>query len=157
LSIDAVFWDATVLPHTIQAISLSHKKIVKYAKDNKLPEICIAEDDILFTSLNSYKYFLDNKPDDFDIYLGGYYTGIPLPDKTLYSFSGLHIYCIRESFYEKFLSVTTLRNIDQAIAGMGLFKFCEPLVAKQRNGYSFHRKKIVDDDHFLEDRKFLED
>lgn len=157
LGITAVYWDATVLNNTIQAISLSHKKVVRFAQENNLPEIAIAEDDCLFTSINSYKYFIEHKPEDFDIYLGGFYGGTIFPDNTLYSFSGLHLYLIKRKFYQTFLSIPPFRNIDKGMAGMGKFVVCSPLVAKQRNGYSFHRKKEVNDDSYLEGRNFLTD
>lgn len=138
---------------------MSHKKIITWAKINNLPEVCIAEDDVLFTSLKSWSYFLENKPTDYDLYLGGIYSGISFPDNTVYSFAGLHLYFCHSRFYDKMLSVPHIRNIDQGMAGMGKFVLCNPFVAKQRNGFSFHRKKIVNDDHYLIDKryKFLTD
>ena len=157
LGITAVYWDAIVQSNTVQAVSQSHKMIVQFALQNNLPEIAIAEDDCIFSSINSYKYFLDNKPDDFDIYLGGYYSGIKRPDNTMYSFCGLHLYIIHSRYYRQFLSTSPMKNIDNAQAGFGKFVVCEPLVARQRNGYSFHRKREVNDDSRLVDKNFLED
>lgn len=155
MGIDAVYWPAIILPNTINGVAASHKKIVQYALDNNLPEIFIGEDDLIFTSISGWRYFLDNKPYDFDIYLSGYYSGIPLNDGTLYSFAGLQCYCVHSRFYKTFLSTPLHRNIDKVLAGSGKFIPCSPLVTKQRNGYSFHRKKIVDDDHYLQGKQFL--
>lgn len=157
LGIEHKFWDATILPNTIQAISLSHKKIVKWAMENNLKEVAIAEDDCLFTSLNSWKYFLENKPDDFDLYLGNYYSGVKMPDNTLHGFAGLTCYIIHSRYYQQFLSTPINKNIDKAQAGFGKFVVCQPEIARQRVGYSFHRRKEVNDDHYLQGRKFLTD
>lgn len=143
--------------NTVQAISLSHKKVIRWAKENKLPEIFVGEDDILFTSLNSYRYFVENKPEDYDVYFGGIYGGVQMPDGNWFGIAGMTIYSVASRFYDKFLSAPDKRNIDKALAGMGKFVVSYPLVAKQRNGYSFHRKKEVNDDRFLIGRKFLTD
>lgn len=160
MQIDAVYWNGIRLKNTITAVSQSHKQIVRFAKENDLNEIAIAEDDVLFTSLNSWKYFLEKKPKDFDLYLGGIYTGHPhfndVPN-LLYSFTGFHLYIIRKKFYDTFISVPETSSIDALLSGMGAYFLCNPMVAKQRNGYSFHRKKEVDDDHYLVGKKFLLD
>jgi hypothetical protein len=157
MNIDAVYWPAILCTNTVASISKGHKQIVRYARDNNLTDICIAEDDIQFTSIKGWQYFLDNKPEDFDIYIGGHYSGIHLPDNSVYSFTGLTIYCISSRFYNTFLSTNELRNIDGALAGSGRFVVCNPEIAKQLNGYSFHRKKVINDDSHLEGRKFLTD
>ena len=155
LNIRAVLWDAVVLPNTITAISQSHKKIVRNAKICGKKLCAIAEDDCIFTSENGWNYFLENLPQDFDIYLSSFYSGVPLEDKSLHGFSGLTCYVISERFYDTFLSLPENKNIDRAMTGMGKFLFCDPFVTKQRNGYSFHRKKEVNDEHYLAGRKFL--
>lgn len=159
IGIDAVYWDGIVIPRNpIQSISRSHKQIVRYAMVNKLKEIAIAEDDIIFTSLNSWKYFLDHKPETFDLYLGNHYGGIPVPpDNKIYGFSGMTIYIIAERFYKTFLSANEKRNIDGALTGLGEYYVCKPEISKQRHGYSFNRKRIVNDDHYLAGRTFLTD
>ena len=157
LNIPHRIWEATVLPNTIQAISLSHKKIVSWAKESNLIEVAIAEDDCIFTSINSYNYFIQNKPDEYDIYLGNHYSGIKMPNGCLYGFTGLTIYLIHSRYYDTFLSTPIGKNIDRAQDGKGIFVVCRPEIAKQRPGYSFHRKKEVNDDHYLAGRNFLTD
>lgn len=157
LGITAIYWPAIILPSTVQAISRSHKLIVHFAMENNMPEIAIAEDDCIFTSLNSFQYFLDNKPEDFDIYLGNHYSGVKRKDNTLYGFTGLTIYIIHSRYYRQFLSTPDTKNIDRAQDGKGKFIVCQPEIARQRNGYSYHRKKEVNDDHYLTGRKFLAD
>ena len=53
-----------------RAISRSHKAIVQFAKDTNQPYVIVGEDDLLFTSPRAWQYYLDNMPEDFDIYLG---------------------------------------------------------------------------------------
>lgn len=157
MNISAVYWPSIPHINSVTSISNSHKQIVAFAKKNGLHEIAIAEDDVLFTSINSWNFFLQNKPNDFDIYLGGVYMGIPFPDNTLYSFCGMHLYIIHERFYDQFLLSPENKSIDRAQDGAGKFVLCNPLVAKQRNGYSFHRKAHVNDDKYLKGMKFLID
>lgn len=159
IGIDAVYWDGIVIPgNPIVSISSSHKRIVRYALQNKMSEIAIAEDDCIFTSINSWKYFLEHKPKTFDLYLGNHYSGIPVPpENKIYGFSGMTIYIIAQKFYKTFLSVNDQRSIDGALTGLGEYYVCKPEIAKQRHGYSFHRKRFVNDDHYLKNRTFLSD
>jgi hypothetical protein len=157
MGIDAVYWPAIVLDNTVTAISRSHKQIVRFAQQNNLPDITIAEDDCVFTSLGGWRHFLENKPDDFDLYIGGHYSGNHFPDNSLFDFTGLTLYTISKRFYQTFLSANELRNIDTCMTGLGRFLVCSPEVAKQRHGYSYNRREIVNDDHFLKGRKFLTD
>ena len=48
--------------------------IVQWAKDNGLKEVCIAEDDLGFTCDDAWRYYLENKPEKFDVYIGGSYV-----------------------------------------------------------------------------------
>lgn len=138
--------------NVVRSINLSHKQIVQFAIDHHIPEICIMEEDIMFTASGGWQYFLDNKPPDFDLYLGGTYglnevafsrirnnTG-PVE---IHNFAGLHCYIINESYYSKFLSIPEDQHIDNQ-PGMGKFYVCSPFVALQRPGYSYNAKRNVD-------------
>lgn len=96
----------------VKAINLSHKMIVEDALDKGLEEVCIFEDDIKFTDLGAWDYYLINKPKSFDIYLGGIYLGDILPDNTVKSFTALHCYIIHSKFYTTFLSTPDNQHID---------------------------------------------
>ena len=157
VGVDACYWPAITGPRTIKAISQSHKMIVRWAKEQRLKEIAIAEDDIIFTSLIGWEYYLINKPEDFDLYIGGHYSGPHFPDNTVKYFTGLTLYIIHERFFDTLLAADERRNIDSCLNGLGKFVVCNPEVAKQRNGYSYHRKKVVNDDHYLTGRRFLKD
>lgn len=80
------FWDAVVLKNSvINSIAASHKMIVQDAKDRGLRETIIMEQDATFTSPNAWKYFLDNKPTEFDLYLWGSHV-VPLSNNCVCGF-----------------------------------------------------------------------
>jgi len=56
-------------------IAKAHKQIVKWAKKLNLESIVIAEDDIIFTDIGAYSYFIKQTPKEYDLYLGGIYYG----------------------------------------------------------------------------------
>lgn len=134
-------WDAVECKeNVVKSINLSHKQIVQYAKDNGLKEICIGEDDIIFTSDNAWKYFLDNKPESFDLYLAA--TFCP-PNSGLVC--GFHLYVISEKFYDKFLSTPDDVHIDTYMDELkGDYHFCHPYPALQRGGeWSTNNRAVV--------------
>lgn len=130
--------------NVIRSINLSHKQIVKYAKDNGLPEICIMEEDVWFMAPGAWQYFLRNKPADYDLYLAGAYALNPLAKKRLeeqhgpveiHNFAGLHCYMISERYYDRFLSIPEWKHIDDQ-PGMGVFYVLFPFAALQHPGWS---------------------
>lgn len=121
-------------------VNAAHKQIVRYAKENNLPEICIAEDDIKFCGNGAWKYFLDNKPGDYDIYLGGITSGKILAGNVVERFSGFHLYMVHKKFYDIFLSVESSRDIDAAMTRKGRFIVCNPFAAITHKTFSDHRK-----------------
>ncbi len=81
-----------------RGIARSHKAIVAKVKMNNEPLCCVAEDDMVFTSPGSWKHYLDNMPQDFDIYLGGISNGLLQPDNSVVDFRGLFLYTVHERF-----------------------------------------------------------
>lgn len=148
----------TILPaihsqeSALKGINLAHKQCVQYAKDNGLKEICIMEDDVRFTSKNSFNHFIENKPKEFDLYLGGVYLGEILPNNLINSFAGLHCYIIREQFYDTFLSVPDNKHIDRALSNLGTFYVSYPFTSIQYNGYSYNTKQVMNYDSLLENK-----
>lgn len=134
------FWNAIIINYKpVQSINASHKMIVRDAKEKRVSETIIAEQDCHFTSPNSWKYFMDNKPSDYDLYLGCTYGS--LKQKMI---CGFHLYIISEKFYDKFLSVSDNEHIDTAMDSLkGDYKFCYPFVALQRVGYSANNGAVV--------------
>lgn len=138
----------------VRAINLSHKKIVWQALEDGLPEVCIFEDDIKFTDLGAWDYFLANKPKDFDLYLGGIYLGDITPDGTTKAFTALHCYIIHSRFYATFLSTPEDTHIDRALDNLGKYVVCQPMVAIQYPGYSANTGKDETYDNLYANRQF---
>src|SRR5438046_583436 len=71
---DYELWDGIFLPSIKESINRAHKQIVEYAKLAGWEAVAIAEDDIKFTHENSWQYFLQNMPPNYDLYLSMVYT-----------------------------------------------------------------------------------
>ncbi len=141
-------WDCVVLPDVISAINASHKMVVRWAKENKQKEVIIFEDDICFPNENGWQFFLDNKPTNFDVYIGGTYlisnehNWIPRIVK-VNEWVGSHCVIIAEKYYDTFLSLPDNQHIDTINKGKGDFYVCFPFAAIQREGYSSNNKTVV--------------
>lgn len=151
------------LAAVFRGINLSHKSIVRLAKENGLKSVTIAEDDICFIGGEcAWQYYLDNMPEDYDLYLGMIYEGKIGEDNRIlpdpYSFSGMTLYTVNERFYNTFLGVKELDHIDKTLGQLaGHFKFyvCPEFMCKQMNGYSDQKKKDCKYDHYLKGRKLF--
>lgn len=155
-------WDGIIikgLPHS--GISKSHKQIVQHAKDNGLNMAFIAEDDFKLTDPVSWRYFTENIPDDFDLYMAGISGGTVNPDKTVCSWSGLFTYVIHARFYDVFLSVPEEFHIDRWLSGVGLpeiekklgrkpvYKVCYPIASITLDGVSYKSESYVQHSKFF--------
>lgn len=139
---DYELWDGIYLPHSIKAsINAAHKQIVEYARLAEWDEVGIAEDDIKFTHPKSWEFFLNNKPNDFDIYLSMIYSGEIDENNQVRKFTGMTMYAVSSRFYDAFLSVPDDDHIDQLLAGKGKFIVCNPFVAVQYDGFSSNTGK----------------
>lgn len=131
---DFEIWPCLLLPDVVQSINASHKMLVRNAMESGDKEVCIAEDDLMFTAKGSWDYFLKNKPDysEYDLYLAATYIPEDVPSKVC----GFHLYCVSSRFYEKFLSVPDFCHIDTEMDRLkGVYKFCYPFPALQRPGF----------------------
>lgn len=134
-------WDAVLdnKKTSTESVNAGLKQIVQDAKDKGLKEVCIWEDDNFFPNKNGWKYFLENKPNDFDIYCGGSY----LIDTTIYNYKspvvkvngyvGNHCIIISEKYYDTFLASPPQGHIDSDQDGKGDFYVCFPYPALQRS------------------------
>lgn len=138
-----------------KGISKSHKQIVKFACDNKLPSIMIAEDDLKFTATGAFQYFLQNEPPDYDLYLGGIYYGNIKKDNTVDDFAGLTLYRIHQRFYNTFLSIPEETDLDRSLHLKGKFVVCDPFVVFQQNGFSDNKGAHCNYEIYLRDRKLF--
>jgi hypothetical protein len=122
----------------------SHKQIVRDAKERGLNQVVIAEDDIRFTSPGAYKYFLDNIPESFDLYLGMSYSLIDYPNGVVNDyFDGLSIYAIHSRFFDEFLAINEFDHLDRQLSRMvdkKEFRIVDKYVCQQADGYSFIAK-----------------
>ena len=154
---DYVIWDGIVDPYTTaRGISQAHKQIVRYAKENQLSEVLIAEDDLKFTSKGAFNYFLKNKPKNFDLYLASIYLEKIRDDNTVDDFSGLTFYIVKEKYYNSFLSMPEHDNLDRLLKGSGKFFVCNPFTVIQQNGVSDNSRQYCNYDIFLEGRELFE-
>jgi len=132
------------LTHRFEGISRAHKQIVKWAKNNKLPCVCIAEDDFYITAKGGWEYFIQNIPSNYDLYLSSVYFGHIEEDGTCKDFCGFTLYMVHERFYETFLSTPNFGNIDRSMAKhKGVYKVCVPFIALQRDGMFSDNKQVV--------------
>jgi hypothetical protein len=145
----------TLQPKT--GISNAHKQIVAHAQAFGQPQVIIGEDDLRFTAKNSYRYFLEQLPIDFDLYLGGIMYGKIKTDKTVNRFAGLTLYMVHQRFYETFLQLPDNKHLDQALDNKGRYIVCDPMVITQYDGYSDNHKKIREYDYYQKHYSFLKD
>lgn len=138
-------WEGIIDEHfPTNGILKAHQQVVLFAKQTRLKQITIAEDDIRFTAKLAYDHYLSNQPEDFDIYLGGITWGVINEDRSVFDFSGTSLYTIRERFYNAFLALQPGLDFDRQLAGRGKFIVCDPMVALQHDGYSDNQKRHID-------------
>lgn len=152
---DFKLWNGIYLPSIKASINKAHKQIVEWAYENDLDEVCIAEDDICFTAKGAWDYFLQQKPKDFDIYLGGIYSGDIKEDNSVDRFTGFHLYVVSKKFYPIYLSVPDDEHIDRALGGKGSYIVCNPFAAIQYEGFSSNTGKMETYGNLLEGRKLF--
>jgi hypothetical protein len=138
-------------------IADAFKQIVRHAITNDLPHVTIAEDDCLFTAPIAWTYFRAQKPNLFDLYLGGIYAGNLVATegrKKLYSisngFSGITLVTINQCFYNEFLTTNCDEQHLDRVLGMSAYKrkffVCRPFCCKQITPtYSENMRKEVSD------------
>lgn len=138
------WWDGIEEGLPLRDIARAHKRIVAWAKKERLPSVLIAEDDLAFTAIGAFRHYLQQIPADYDLYLGAIHSGKIQSDRSVKDFSGTALYMIHARFYDTFLSINENMNIDRALAGKGKFMVCHPLVARQANGFSDNSGRFID-------------
>lgn len=153
---DYLIWKGIVDPNiTARGISKAHKQIVKFAKANRLTEVLIAEDDLMFTAVGAFDFFLKNKPEDFDLYLASIYWGEITVNNTVNDFAGLTFYVVKERYYDTFLAIPEHDNLDRLMKDSGKFIVCNPFTVIQRSGFSDNVRMHCDYDRFLMGRRLF--
>lgn len=163
--IEGMRWDGIIYGESFTqkkiGINLAHKKIIQYAKENKLPYVRIAEDDLRFFKGDAWKFYLDNQPESFDIYFGMIYLGkIGENNRLLSEASGFTLYTVHERFYDAFLGVPEKGHIDRTVTALYKdyeFYVCPEFVCEQRMSKSDNNGTTVDLRRFLHGRKIFGD
>jgi len=150
-------WEACIDKKTVtESITESFRRIIQWAKDNKMKEVFIAEDDLSIVSLSAWEYFLKNKPKDFDVYIGGSYLR---DNKWVYEaplvkvdiWVGNHLIVVNEKYYDRWLESKPDGHIDTEQNGKGDFYVCYPYIALQRPSFSANTKTMVNYNSLLKD------
>lgn len=134
--------------NVVEKISESFKTVIREAKERGDKEICIFEDDILFPSENGWEYFIENKPENFSVYIGGNYV---VDNRLKYKppiikvdvWVGNHCIIVNESYYDIWLNTDSKLHCDSVHAGLGNFYACFPYPALQRTGWSANTQTVV--------------
>ena len=148
---DFEIFPCLMFPEVVHSINASHKMIVQDAKDKGLPEVFIAEDDLMFTAPGAWKYFLEKKPapENYDLYLASTY----IIEEPLKNICGFHLYSVSEKFYDPFLSVPDDQHIDTVFNDVkGDYHFCYPFPALQRPGFSANNMMVVNYNSMIDEK-----
>ncbi len=147
-------------------IASSHMNCVEVAKESNWEYVCIVEDDVNFQSINSRLHAdkcFNDVPNDFDILLGGVYTGQPIKHNeywsTIKEFSGLHYYIVRNTCYDRILSFNKNKHIDRWLGnerGCNLKCYVpNEFFAIQHEGFSDNTNQDTNYNHLLNKFKLL--
>ena len=138
------FWEGIYTDQAFFGITAIFKKIVRWAKDTNQKMVCIGEDDLLFTAPGAWQYYLDNMPDDFDIYSGGIYSGQIRDGRIVNGYSGNTLITVHERFYDFFLGVRDDYHLDRTLGSFAFEKkyvVVEPFVVIQLSGFSDNHRR----------------
>jgi hypothetical protein len=140
------FWPGIVEKERRFGINKAHRQIVQWAKDTNQKSVVIAEDDLLWYGKGAWKYYLDQMPEDYDIYLSSYYSGKANENNIIQSFSGLTLYSVHSRYFDKYLSIPEHMHIDTGISLIGgKIVVCDRFVTHQMKSFSEQRGRIADD------------
>ena len=153
------FWEGIIDKRGGYAgINLSFKKIVRWAKEQNLPMVCIGEDDLQFSAPGAWQYYLDQMPGQFDIYSGGIYSGQIEGNRIMNGWSGNTLIIVHERFYDFFLSLTDADHLDRRLGNHcfeKLFLLCQPYVVYQSQCYSDNHRRATSHKSFIEEMKLF--
>ena len=152
-------WEGYDEPKNVkQAISKGHRHIIGLAREQGLKNCIIAEDDVCFTHPNSYQYFLDQTPDDYDLFFGLVYSGnVNEENRVMTGMSGIMtLYNINSRFYDFFLDQPNDQHIDRWFGNFcHQYKFyvVPKYCVYQLGGYSDNLKRKMWYDVYLDGKE----
>lgn len=158
--IDYRLWEGEVVSRSRKTgICRSHKKIVQWAKENNEPYVIIAEDDIRFFGLGAWDFYINNMPEDFDMYFGMIYVGLINEENRITTVcSGMTLYTVHQKFYDTFLSIPDDSHIDRASTAFfntNKLIVCNPFVCEQDGSFSDNSFRKCDYRPLLRGRKLF--
>ena len=140
-------------PHAGTSLRLTYQSIIKNHYNDE--EIIMMEDDVKFCGHGAFQYFLNNKPDSFDVYLSGFYDGRmdKQTKKIIRSWSGTHCWIIRKQFYDTVLSCDDRAHIDRwmFMHSKDIFS-CYPFAAIQHHTFSDVSKTNANHKWYIKDK-----
>jgi hypothetical protein len=148
-------WQGERATPVSKGVALSHKKIVQWALDTGLPEVCIAENDFHLVGTGAWEHFLSQKPAEYDLYLASMYVKWPVGDTSdVKDFRGMTLYFVHSRFYSRFLSVPDQGHIDFQLSRLTDRKYvvCYPFAAIQHETYSDNAKTTHRNQDYLADK-----
>lgn len=156
---DYKIWEGiTTEPTSAQNINLAHKQIVRWAKENNLESVLIAEDDICFTAKGAWQYFLSQFPKSYDLFFSMIYSAEVKDNRILNGFSGLTMYAVHSKFYDFFLSIPDHVHIDRWLGQSAFAKeyyIVPEYCTYQSGGYTDNLKRVMYYDAYLLDVKMF--
>lgn len=158
-NLEIKFWEGFT-NESISALNInrSHKQIVADAKKRGLPCVCIAEDDFVISSDGAWEYYLENIPEEYDLYLAGIYSGQITEGRVMNGFSGFTMYILHERFYDFFLNINPNDHIDRALGNFcfeKMYRIVEPFCVYQLEGYSDNHRRATSHASYLEKMKLF--
>lgn len=146
------------LPHLHPWVSL-RMTMQKIVQDNlEQPEIILMEDDVKFCDTGAFDYFLAGRPEQYDIYISGFYDG-RINEETrriVRSWSGLHCISVHKRFYQKLLSCDTEEHFDRWMFNQGAEIYSSyPFAAIQHVTYSDIQQRHSDHSWFLQRKQLF--
>ena len=153
-------WDYEVIDgiehdEPMMGISLAHRKVIQIANNLNMDYVCVMEDDVMFPNIRQTNEYivkcLQSVPKDFDLILGGYYTGTKIGKYNqdwhmVGQFCGLHFYIASKKFYGHILNHDGKSHIDRYMNLQDDKKvYCtNKFFAMQYDGWSDNVKKVTD-------------
>lgn len=158
-NLEVRFWEGPT-DEKISAVNINkaHKRIVADARERRLPYCCIAEDDFVLSGEGAWEYYLENIPEDYDLYLAGIYSGQIKDGRIMNGWSGFTMYIINFRFYDFFLNINPQDHIDRALGNFCFEKMywvVEPFCVYQLEGYSDNHRRATSHGAYLEKMKLF--
>lgn len=153
------FWDGFEnRTNRKEGICRGHKMIVRDAKENGYPYVCVMEDDAIWFAPKAWEYFLDTMPvRDWDIFFAMVYVAeINKENRIISVFSGMTCYIVAQKFYDFFLSLPDDCHIDRELgltANIHRYLVADKFCCYQNGSKSDNNQSCCDYSSYLIGRK----